>query len=78
MKNIFVLLIERKWKLLIGTDGFGVNEITTAKALSETERQIEKERIKHRGCMPQQHSYLHAQRPLVDRQHVKWTGEGGH
>jgi len=28
--------------------------------------------------MPQQHSYLHAQMPLVDRQHVKWTGEGGH
>ena len=64
--------------MLTGIDGFGVNKITTAKALSETERQIEKDRIKHRGCMPQQHSYLHAQRPLVDRQHVKWTGEGGH
>lgn len=57
--------------MLIVKDGFGVNKITTARALSETERKTEKERIKHRGCMPQQHSYLHAQMPLVDRQHVK-------
>jgi len=36
-------MIEKKWNLLTGIHGFGVNKIITAKVLSETETDRERQ-----------------------------------